>query len=178
MPSGVRALPRFAATVCNTMTGTASLPVPVCSVSNSVNGTKVISATSLVISIAAKKQTPISTAASVRVFLTFCSSHAITRSKSPACPSAATTSISESSSASTRQSIYARYPAPGGIQKAEPIASTSDTVSTGSRAKTFHRFFSVFIFSSSCRLPALSAHSFPLSAAGSPRRSCCRPAQH
>lgn len=58
------ALPRLAATVCNAIIGILNLSVPVWAVSISVSGTKVISATSLVISIAAKKHTPTSTAAS------------------------------------------------------------------------------------------------------------------
>ena len=99
------ALPRLAATVCNAIIGILNLSVPVWAVSISVSGTKVISATSLVISIAAKKHTPTSTAASRRVSLIRRSRAAVTASNSPACPSAATASIKAAKSASTRQSI-------------------------------------------------------------------------
>ena len=60
-------LPRLAATVCRTMTGISRFCCPVMDRTRTVNGTKVISATSLVISMLRKKHRNTRTAESCLV---------------------------------------------------------------------------------------------------------------
>ena len=69
LPTGVSILPRFAAMVCSTITGTAKFVLPDFFTTSIAKGTKVISATSFVISIDVKKQSIIKTKETALKFL-------------------------------------------------------------------------------------------------------------
>ena len=86
LPIGVSILPRLADIVCKTTTGIShffSSVCPIISNSTKVNGTKVMSATSLVIIILKKKQSKVSVTTSWRIFFTLFNSFREISSKTP-----------------------------------------------------------------------------------------------
>ena len=93
MPTGVSMLPRFAATVCSTTMRMRSCVRSAMPSTTTANGTKVKSATSFVISIAAKKLSSTSSSPIARTLPAFSHSVCARCAKRPACRSPATTVI-------------------------------------------------------------------------------------
>ena len=101
-PTGVVILPRFAAMVCNTITGIISCSRPVIRRTRTVNGTKVKSATSLVIHMEVKKHKNTSTRYNWRKVFTFSSNFPATAAKNPVLLKPSITVIRQNSNARTR----------------------------------------------------------------------------
>ena len=101
---GVAMLPRLAAMVCMVTTGIARRVSPAMPSASSAKGTKVISATSFVTSMLAKKHKKIRQASSWRLVPVRLSSHSPARWNRPAPCRAAITAIRQKSRASVRVS--------------------------------------------------------------------------
>ena len=84
LPIGVSMLPRFAASVCNMTSGTASRRLSESLSTTSANGTKVMSATSLVATMLKKKGRKTSTSIILRVLSALLSSLCARKENSPA----------------------------------------------------------------------------------------------
>ena len=102
---GVSMLPRFAATVWSTTSGTMSRSCLAMRSDTSPKGTKVMSATSFVTIMLPTKGRPTSTASSARVPCARRSSAFARQMKSPACWKPFITAMSEKSRASVSQSM-------------------------------------------------------------------------
>ena len=102
MPIGVSILPRFAASVCNTASGTASLSSFAERRTIKPNGTKVISETSFVTSILRKKGRKTSTSIILREVFAFLPAR---NENTPALWKPFITAISENSRARVSQSM-------------------------------------------------------------------------
>ena len=105
MPIGVSILPRFAASVCNTASGTASLSSFAERRTIKPNGTKVISDTSFVTSILRKKGRKTSTSIILRDVFAFFKSLPARNENTPALWKPFITAISENSKARVSQSM-------------------------------------------------------------------------
>ena len=102
MPTGVSALPRFAAAVSSAMTGMSRRESPACVKTRIVSGTNATSDTSFVISIEEKKHSSVISSASIRCVRARRSSAPESRRISPASPRPATDAIRQNSRLSTR----------------------------------------------------------------------------
>ena len=131
---GVTMLPRFAAMVSST---TVSVRCFICAprISRSVKGTRVMSATSLVATIASRKQPVTSTIARDRSVRTRRVTALASWSKAPMCRKPATMAIREKSISSVVVSMPCRVCIPGGTSRKDARAATSATVSTTSCLK-------------------------------------------
>ena len=98
-------LPRLAAMVSRTITGIRNFFCSAMDRTSMVNGTKVISATSLVISMLKKKHRKMKSADSIRRECTWVKSMVPSRVKTPMEENPRTTAIRENKRASTRKSI-------------------------------------------------------------------------
>ena len=104
-PTGVSMLPRFAATVMSAATRSARPSMPAARSVTRARGTNVMSATSFVTAMLAKKTIPTSANAIARWDFARETSHFPIESRTPRERSPATTAIRQKSSASVRQSI-------------------------------------------------------------------------
>ena len=105
MPIGVSILPRLAATVCITTTGTTSFSCPASRSTTSAKGTKVISETSLVTTMLQTNGRKTSTSIIPRLVRVWCSSPLPRNSNSPAFWNPFMTAIREKSIDRVSQSI-------------------------------------------------------------------------
>ena len=149
---GVTMLPRFAARVSSTTVRITSRSRPP-AISSSVKGTRVISATSLVATMARKKHTAVSAAASPRwVRMRLATTRPI-MSNTPQRRRPATTVISVKSISSVVVSIPASVCRPGAASRKDSSAAARDMVNTASLRKKRSTFF-------------MQAASFPSGCAG------------
>ena len=95
-----------------------------------VNGTKVISATSFVISIDVKKQSEIKIKESVRKFFVLQRRELASAEKTPFSRNPAIMPIRQKSNDIVLKSMYETYSADGGVKNIEITASIADTQST------------------------------------------------
>ena len=148
-PIGVSILPRLAAIVCRTITGTASFFTASSPVSRStmkVNGTNVINDTSLVMIILKMKHNSTNTSANCMVFCVCRNSVFAILRKTPSFCKPAITVIRQKRIESVRKSIYPAYSLSGGIITADTIASRIATVRTVSLLG-IHSVFSLLPYS-------------------------------
>ena len=137
---GVSILPKFAAIVCNTTTGTASFRTassPDRQSTVNVKGTKVINATSFVINMLKKKHSNTRISASAITLWVCCNNILATLRNMPSFCNPAITVIRQNKIASVRKSIYPIYSLSGGIITADNTANTIAAVSTVSFFITF-----------------------------------------
>ena len=141
LPTGVAMLPRLAAAVWRITVGKIRRRSPASSRIWRVKGTKVISATSLVMSMEEKKGSNTSSSCSRRTFFSPASSRWDSTRNTPQRCSPATTAIRHSSRHSTRRSIYPRYAAEGGTAMADTAAHTAAVSKTTSPRHQARNFF-------------------------------------
>ncbi len=154
---GVSMLPRLAAMVCMATRGRASLCLCSPSVMAStvkVKGTKVISATSLVISMLEKKLSSKSTSTRPREPFTFPKSLLAIHPNTPIFCNPAMTLIKQNRIASVRTSMYDAYPRSGGTIQADRRANSNATQST---ASFFIKSIAFFICPLSVGIPKATA---------------------
>ena len=148
LPMGVSILPKFAAIVCNTTTGTASFRTassPDRRSTVNVKGTKVINATSFVINMLKKKHSNTRISVSAITLWVCCNNILATLRNMPSFCNPAITVIRQNKIASVRKSIYPIYSLSGGIITADNTASTIAAVSTVSFFTNSMILFFIFI---------------------------------
>ena len=157
LPIGVSILPKLAAIVSMVIIHTSLSVLSESFNAVIVKGTKVIRATSLVITIDEKKQSNPNIRESPEMLFTFESIFSAINLKTPILLSPAITAIRQNNSPNVRKSIYSKYLTLGVTKNAEITAKTKDNISTISFfikslnlviLYLFHQFvkFTVFIF--------------------------------